>query len=95
MRLLLILLILFQIVDAVFTRWAVTENLVREWNPFVVSLATDWHFLIIKISGALVSALVLWSIYLRFPKTAILGTSSVVAFYGLLLVWNSGIVVIA
>jgi hypothetical protein len=95
MKPLLSLLICLQAADAVFTRWAVTEGLTQEWNPFVAHLVGDWRFLLIKLAGALVSAVVLWGIYLRFPKAALLGTGSVVVFYGLILAWNSGIIIVS
>ena len=95
MKSLLVLLIVLQTADGVFTQWAATEGLIQEWNPFVAPLIGDWHYLLIKIAGALVSAAALWGISLRFPRTALLGAGSVIVFYGLVLTWNSGIILVS
>jgi len=89
MKYLLALLCSLEILDGIFTRWAVTKGLVREWNPLVAHIAGDWHFLLLKSAGALLCVLALWSIHRYFPRVAFAGAGCVVAFYGTVLAWNS------
>lgn len=89
---LLALLLGLQVADGVLTWWAVSAGMAQEWNSCVANLAGSWYFPVIKVAGAIVSALALWGVYGRFPKTALMGAGSIVVLYSTILVWNSGII---
>ncbi len=91
MLLLISLLVALEAADGIFTYSAVGRGLVRECNPLMMSLAGTGNFLIIKIAGAIVCALLLWLLYKRFPKISLATASSIVVFYAGVLTWNLGI----
>ena len=88
MKSLLILLVGLQIADGLVTRMAVTSGLVQEWNALVAPIAGEWSFLLLKVAGALASALALWALHPRFPGVSLSGAGCVVVFYGSVLAWN-------
>jgi hypothetical protein len=88
MKYVLVALCSLEIADAAVTNWAVTNRLAQEWNPLLGSLAGDWQFLLLKVVGAIVCALALWTTYRRFPRIALMGANCVVIFYGIVLTWN-------
>lgn len=89
MKMLLLLLGGIQILDGVVTHWGVTTGIVREANPIVASVAGSGHFVILKVVGAVACAVALWLVHRRFPKVALAGANGVLAFYGIVLIWNS------
>ncbi len=91
MKYLLSLLILLNIADAVLTNQIVNLGLGRESNPFLTNLVGQPTFVILKASSVLLAGIILWNIYRRHPKLALVSTSCFVAFYGLIVLWNSGV----
>ena len=88
MKYLLGFLIVFEILDGVLTHFLVTGGLGRESNPFLLPLVGDANFLIVKVVGVLVCALILWDIHKRSPRVALVSTSCFVLFYGGIVLWN-------
>ena len=88
MKYLLGLLIVFEITDGLLTHFLVGHGLAREANPFLLPLVGDTNFLIIKIVGVLLCAVILWDVHKRFPRVALLFTSCFVLFYAGVVVWN-------
>ena len=88
MKYLLGLLIIFEITDGLLTHFLIEGGLAREGNPFLQPIVGDVGFLILKIVGVLLCALILWDIYKRFPKVAMISTSCFVVFYGVIVLWN-------
>jgi hypothetical protein len=84
MKYLLGLLILFNISDGVLTHFLITNGLAHEGNPFLVPIVGETNFLILKVVGVLLCALILWDIYRRHPRLAKVSTSCFVAFYGVI-----------
>ena len=64
------------IADGVVTNVVLGNGVGREANPFLVSLAGDGSFLVLKAVGALFCAFLLWDIYRRRPRMAIISTST-------------------
>jgi len=91
MKCLLVLLSGFEISDGIMTHLLVRNGLVREANPLVESLVREGDFLLLKVIGALLCALLLWCLYKRFRKVSLIVTSSAVVFYGAVITWNLGI----
>lgn len=91
MKYLLGLLILLNISDGVLTNHIIKLGLGREGNPFLLTLVGQPYFIIIKVVGVLLCALILWDIYRRHPRLALVSTSCFVALYGVIVFWNSSV----
>ena len=88
MKYLLGLLILFEISDGVLTHFLVRGGLAREGNPLLLPLVGEVNFLVLKVVGVFICALILWDIYKRYPKLALVATSCFVVVYGGIVLWN-------
>ena len=77
--------------DAIMTHFFVRNGLVSEGNPLVAAIVRDGDFLVLKIIGAFLCALILWYLYQRFRKMTLIATSSIVTFYTVVIIWNAGI----
>ena len=91
MKYLLGLLVGFEILDGVMSYFLVRGGLGREGNPFLQPMVGEVSFLVLKVVGGLICALILWDIYKRFPRVALISTSCFVAFYVVIVVWNLGV----
>jgi len=88
MKYLLGLLIIFVISDGVVTKILIESGLAREGNPFLQPIVGKAGFLVLKTVGVLLCAVILWDIYRRFPKVALIATWCFVVFYGVIVLWN-------
>jgi hypothetical protein len=88
---LLPIVIILQITDGVLTYSSVGNHLAKEGNPLLQNIAGTGNFLLMKVIGALICALLLWLVYKRFPRISIIFTSCIVIFYSLILTWNLNI----
>jgi len=84
-------LVLLNISDAVLTHYLIKLSLASEGNPFLLPLVGQPTFLIIKVSGVLLCALILWDIYKRHPRLAFVATSCFVTFYLGIVIWNASL----
>ena len=91
MKYLLGLLIGFEILDGLLSHFLIRGGLAREGNPLLLPLVGDANFLILKVVGVFICALILWDVYKRFPRLAIACTSCFVIFYGVVVLWNSSL----
>ena len=91
MKYLLGLLIGLEISDGVVTQFLVEGGLAREGNPFLRSIVGEANFMVLKVVGAILCVLILWDIYKRFPKVALISTSCFVMAYGAIVLWNLGL----
>jgi len=89
----IILFCVLEMLDALFTYIAVNRGLVWEGNHLVAQMAGNWIFVLIKFAGAVLSGLVLQKLHTHFPKLALGAAISIAVFYGLVLAWNSGMIV--
>ena len=82
--------VLFALVvaDGVLSNFLITEGLGREWNPFLQTLVGEESFLLIKVAGALLSILILWDVYKKWPRAAINSVICVVVLYTGIVYWN-------
>ena len=94
MKYLLGLLILFNISDGVLTHFLVELGLAREGNPFLLPLVGEPGFMALKVAGVLLCALILWDIYRRRPRLALMSTSCFVLGYGVIVLWNMSLLLI-
>jgi len=91
MKYLLVTLVAFVILDGLLTELLLDMGMAREGNPFLQPLVGDIGFMILKVVGALLCAFILWDIYKRLPRVAVIATWIAVAGYGIIVVWNSSL----
>ncbi len=91
MKYLLGALIVLEITDGALTHFLVRAGLGREGNPFLLPLVGGTTFLILKVVGVLLCALILWDIYQHYPKVAVIATSCFTGVYGAIVLWNVSI----
>ena len=89
MKYLLGLLITFEILDGLLTHFLVRGGLAREGNPFLLPLVGEINFLILKVVGVLLCALLLWDVYKRWPRVALTTTACFVTLYAGIVLWNA------
>ena len=88
MRYLLGALITLVISDGLISHFLVRRGLGREGNPFLETWVGEGSFLVIKVLAALLCALILWDIYKRWPKLAVITSLCFVVLYSGILLWN-------
>jgi len=95
LKYLLGLLVGFEIADGVLTYFLIKNGLGHEANPFLQSIVGDVNFIILKVVGGLICALILWDVHRRLPRVAFIITSCFTVFYALIVSWNLSIFVMA
>jgi hypothetical protein len=88
MRYPLAALIALVVSDGLITHFLVRQGLGRERNPLLQTLVGETNFLVIKVLGALLCALILWDIYRRWPKLALISSWCFVVLYAGIVLWN-------
>ncbi len=91
MKYLLGVLVSFVVLDGLVTEFLINGGLAREGNPFLEPLVGDIGFMILKVAGSLLCAFILWDIYRRFPRVAVVATWIAVAGYGAIIIWNTSL----
>ena len=95
MKYLLGLLVFFVITDGLLTNLLVNDGLAREGNPFLQPIVGDVGFIILKVVGALICAFILWDVYRRFPRVALVCTLCFAVCYGGIVFWNLSLLLLA
>jgi len=85
----------FTVLDGLLTYFLVRHGLGREGNPLLLPLLGDDSFLAIKLVGTILCVLILWDVYKRFPRIALIFTSFFVVFYAAIVIWNLGLFLVA
>lgn len=88
MKHLLGVLIALVVSDGLISYFVVAHGLAREGNPFLQTLISERSFLVIKVAGALLCAFILWDIYKKRPKMALISSWCFVGFYAGIVIWN-------
>jgi len=88
LKYLLGLLVLFNIADGALSFFLIRLGLGKEGNPLLLELVDEPGFIIIKVVGVLLCALILWDIYRRHPRLALVSTSCFLSLYGVIVTWN-------
>ena len=91
MKYLLGLLVAFTVSDGLLTYFLIRHGLAREGNPLLLPILGEGSFLAIKMVGTVLCVLILWDIYRRFPRLALITTSFFVVVYAGIVVWNSSL----
>ena len=81
-------LIALVIADGLISQFLIRHGLAREGNPFLQTLVSEGNFLVIKTLGALLCALILWDIYKRRPKLALVSSLCFTVLYAGIVTWN-------
>jgi hypothetical protein len=95
MKYLLCVLMGFVVLDGILTEYLVDGGLAREGNPFLEPLVGDIGFILLKIGGALLCSFILWDIYKRFPRVAVGAAWCATVAYGLIIIWNTSLFLLA
>jgi len=88
MKYLLGALIALVVSDGLITHFLVQHGVAWELNPFLRTLIGDGNFLVVKVLGVLLAALILWDIYKQRPKLARISSLCFVALYAGIVSWN-------
>jgi hypothetical protein len=91
---LLISLVILVILDGVITQYLVPNGKGNEANPFLASLVGEPSFIILKVVGALVCAIILWDVHRRFRKVGLIAAWIAVAAYSGIVIWNASLVML-
>lgn len=91
MKYLLGSLVILVVSDGLLTNFLVNGGLAREGNPFLQTIVGDLGFIILKAVGVLLCAFILWDIYRRYPRLALVSTWCFVIGYGVIVLWNSAL----
>jgi len=89
MRFMLYLLLALVVADGILSNFLILQNLGFELNPFLKDLVGGEYLLPLKACGALLAVAMLWSVYKRTPKIAVICSLSFVVFYTTILYWNT------
>ena len=88
MKYLLGLLVSFEVSDGLLTYFLIGHGLGREGNPLLVPIVGEDNFLVLKVVAAILAVLILWDVYRRSPKLALISTSCFVVVYAVIVIWN-------
>jgi hypothetical protein len=86
---LLISLVILVILDGVITQYLVPNGKGNEANPFLASLVGQPIFIILKVVGALVCAIILWDVHRRFQRVGLIAAWIAVIVYSGIVIWNA------
>jgi hypothetical protein len=95
MMYLLIALVSLVVLDGLLTEYLIPRGGVREANPLLEPLIGQTGFMILKIVGSLICAFILWDVYRRFPKVGTIAAWVAVFAYGVIVIWNTSLIILA
>ena len=81
-------LIALVVSDGLISHFLISHGLGREANPLLQTWVGEKSFLVIKVVGVLLCALILWDIYKTRPKMALISSLCFVALYIGIVSWN-------
>ena len=94
MMYLLITLVSFVVLDGLLTQYLVPKGGAREANPFLEPIVGHTGFMVLKMVGALLCTFILWDVYRRFPRVATIATWIAVIGYGIIVIWNTSLILL-
>ena len=89
MRYMLYLLLALVVADGILSNFLILQNMGFELNPFLKDLVGGGYLLPLKVCGALLAVIMLWGIYKKLPRVAVICSLSFVVFYTAILYWNA------
>ena len=94
LKYLLIVLVALIIADGLISESIVSGGSGFESNLILRTLMDNGNFLFVKVSGALVGAIILWNISKAKPGLALSTTVAFATIYTLIVYWNIGVFLI-
>ena len=88
MKILSIILVVLVATDGIITNLLIKSGIAHEGNALLKPIAGTGMFLVIKLAGALLCALLLWDIYRHWPKMAVIASYCFVGIYACITIWN-------
>jgi len=88
MRFMLYSLFSLIVADGILSDFLVTQNLGREWNPFLKTLVGSEQLLLIKVCGALLVIIIMWNMYKKRPGMAVISSLCFLVLYTGIIYWN-------
>lgn len=88
MRYLLYVLFGLIVADGILSKFLVSQNLGREWNPLLNTLMEGDQFMLVKVCGALLVIILMWNIYRKRPGMAVISSLCSLVFYTGIIYWN-------
>jgi hypothetical protein len=88
MKLLSLILVVLVATDGIVTNLLIKSGIAHEGNAMLQPIAGTGIFLVIKLVGALLCALLLWDIYRHWPKMAVISSYIFVGIYACITIWN-------
>ncbi len=82
-------LVILVVADGLITGHLVNNGIATEGNLLLRSWAGEWYFPVVKALGALLCGLLIWDIYRRWPRLALVSSVAFVIGYGAIVLWNS------
>jgi hypothetical protein len=77
-----------EVTDGILTNVLIKKGIAREGNPFLVNIAGENGFLILKIVGVLVAVFIIWDVHRRYPRLAFWTGSTFLLIYACIVAWN-------
>lgn len=93
--LLLSALVTLVVADGLMTEFLVGKGAAREANPFLQPIVGQTGFMVLKVVGALLCALILWDVHRRYPKVGIISSWIAVIGYAIIVTWNATLILLA
>jgi len=81
----------FVILDGLLTQALLGNGLMREGNPFLVPIVAQGNLMVLKLVATIICVIILWDLYKRLPRVALVTTSCLVVAYGVIVFWNFGL----
>jgi hypothetical protein len=94
MKILLAALVALVTLDGVITEFLVSNGAAREANPFLQPLVGDIGFMVLKIAGSILCAIILWDVHRRYPRLAMTFTWCGVSAYSAIIIWNTSLMLL-
>ena len=85
---LLVLLVILVISDGLVSSFLINHGVAREGNPLLQEVVGKDVFLILKVIGAVVSAVILGDVSRHRPRMAVTASLCFVAVYSVIVLWN-------
>jgi len=84
-------LAVFIISDGLLTYFLVGSGAGREGNALLEPVLAGGSFLTLKVVATIICVIILWDLYKRSPRLAVISTSCFVVAYGVIVLWNFGV----
>jgi hypothetical protein len=74
--------------DGILTNILIKRGIAREANPYLLDIAGESGFLVLKVVGVLMAAAILWDIHRRYPRVAFWTAFVFLLVYCGIVAWN-------